>query len=98
VTQPTTTTPTATPAAAPTTTSGDPRGDGFIAALDGDGIPYGTREQALNGAGRVCGFLGAGRSVPAAIVGLAVHSNPMLTLVDAQNFVAIARAYYCPGY
>jgi hypothetical protein len=84
-----------TAAAPTTTTSADPRGDGFIAALDNDGIPHGDREQTVHSAGRVCNYLGAGRGVTGAIVGVSI-GNPPMNLIDAQNFVAIARAYYCP--
>ena len=61
--------------------------------MDNDGIPHGDREQTVHSAGRVCNYLGAGRGVTGAIVGVSI-GNPPMNLIDAQNFVAIARAYY----
>lgn len=78
----------------PATANADPGDTVLLGSLDAIGIRYPNPTQAVASAREVCEYITQGHTSNQAARGLK-NANPELTLTQASQFVAAARAAYC---
>jgi hypothetical protein len=70
---------------------------GFLAALQQDGITYGSPAQAIGSAHAVCECLDNGESGLDLVHDVKTH-NPGFTMDAASHFALLSAKYYCPHH
>lgn len=78
----------------PATAKAEPGDTVLLGSLDAIGIQYPNPTQAVTSAREVCEYIAQGHTSNQAARGLK-NANPELTLTQASQFVAAARAAYC---
>ncbi|AHG23742.1 hypothetical protein I5J47_gp38 [Mycobacterium phage Arib1] len=89
--------PTTSTAAAPTLSEQEITDRAFIATLDGQGITYTSREDAIAGGRAVCELV-AEADGNLYTTALAVAAGTELSLENAAYLVGASTAAYCPEY
>jgi hypothetical protein len=72
----------------------DPGDTAFLSAVDQAGIKFPNPAAAVGAAREVCDYIATGHTSNQAARGIK-NANPDLSLTNASQFVAIARAIYC---
>lgn len=72
--------------------TGDER---FLRALSEAGVEYSDPQQAIEAGKAVCQSIDEGNTIDQTVRGVK-NANPYLSQTKAAQFVAIARATYCP--
>ncbi|AWN04978.1 hypothetical protein I5H21_gp054 [Mycobacterium phage Byougenkin] len=74
----------------------DINSDAFVMALDSEGIPYTSKNDAIKAGKAVCTILDTGLSMYEASI--VVHENTDLSMYDSGYVVGAATAAFCPEH